>query len=137
MRNSIGLVVLLSFLPCGIATIQGRTAQKEVVIDDSKTPERFPEWFIWEGVFQTLEGQSRPGTTSNALGVSEAEYAVLLKLTRRFSQNRERTEEQLITRRAALIAAKKNENEIRDAEIETELQYRHQILALRASVSRT
>lgn len=90
----------------------------------------FPQWYVWEQVFQNLEeGAKRTRfPLQRQLGLSDAEYQVVTDEVKAFSQLTEATRKQLVATKAAAAAAGKNEEQIRDATFVVDLNYRYKIL---------
>jgi hypothetical protein len=73
-------LLLLALLAALIAVPAANSRQQQgqtVVIDGSKNPERFPEWFVWEQAFESLSASPGPVPLHREIGVTETDLAVL------------------------------------------------------------
>jgi hypothetical protein len=116
------------------AAPQGGQSEPQV-IDGSKNPELFPEWYIWEMLFErlppTAPAEQEKINHYSRLGLTNSEIQTLVREVRAFGRSKEILSQQLRTTRAALTASKKSESDIRDATQEVNLQYRYRILDAR------
>lgn len=112
---------------------------KTLVIDGSKNPELFPQWYVWETFFQALpiENVGGPTLLRRELRVSDSEFVFLLTEARRFRHAEETLRTELRATRTALLAEKKTDEEIQDASKEVNLRYRQQVLDGRGRVHST
>jgi hypothetical protein len=123
--------------PLFVLTLSANVTQpatKAVVIDGSKNPELFPEWFVWERIFDSIGSGAISRASPRSLGISEPEFTLLTTQAKMFRYARDKAEKQIADTIADLRAKKTKEDEIRNATIEIELQYRHHILDARHQI---
>ena len=104
--------------------------ETSLTIDGSRNPEMFPQWYVWELAFQQL-GQESKRTRfplQKQLGLSDAEYKVVMDEVKVFNQLTETLRKELADTIAVATAARKNEEQIRDATQVVDLNYRYKIL---------
>jgi hypothetical protein len=106
------------------------------VLDGAKTPELFPEWFIWELTFQSLPSSqtTRKIPPHVELGVTEAELKVLQNEVRAFKELQRNLGEKLRATRNAAVSRGKSEDQIRDATHVVNVEYRLQVLDARQRI---
>jgi hypothetical protein len=135
------LSVVSSFPPLVLSS-----PQEAKILDGSKHPELFPEWFIWERVLQSLPLSVSTGEPQRALqvppidvrlGLSKDEMVILVKEAQLFQQSKELLRKQLKEVRATLLAQGKSEDQIRSATKDVNLQYRYRILDSRGRLYQT
>jgi hypothetical protein len=107
-----------------------------VIIDGSKNPQLFPQWFIWELTFQRLSGDmtKRPIPLHRELGVTEDELKFVLDEVRSFQQIQQALAKQLRETRNAEIARGKRDDEVQDATHAVNLDYRFKVLESRQRI---
>jgi hypothetical protein len=116
------------------------TQEKEpyAVIDGSKNPDLFPQWYVWEMAFHWLDGGStesrRPIPLHREIGISETELKFLMDQVKAFKQLQEALSKQLVETRGAAIAQGKREDDIRLATEQVNLDYRYRVLDLRQRI---
>lgn len=109
------------------------------VIDGSKDPELFPEWFIWEMLFESLPRTApakgdRKVSRYSLLGLTDSDIQTLVREVEVFERSKGILSEEIRTTRAALTASKKSESDIRDATHQLNLRYRYKILDARSRI---
>jgi len=111
---------------------------EEVVLDGSKNPDIFPEWFVWEHTLQWVGGAGAAGTRPvplrQELGVSRTELTFLLEEVRKLKLLQVILASQLSETRTAEHGKGKSEEQIRDATETVNLAYRYKILEARQRI---
>jgi hypothetical protein len=108
-----------------------------VVIDGSKNPELFPEWYVWERVFEWLpSGATPPRGGGDELQISTTNYSILAREVKAYHESKQRLERELKERTAAFTAQGRTADQIDDAQRALEMEYRYRILDGRARVYR-
>jgi hypothetical protein len=137
---AVSVIIAVSCWPV-VTSAQSRLSQPsssdEVVIDGTKNPELFPEWFIWQ---QTLRALDRLAATSktplyHGLDISGAEWTLIQQEIKVFHELQSTLEKQLLQTRKAAAAERKTEDETRDATHVVNLDYRHKVLDIGQRVS--
>ena len=116
--------------------LQRQGTSGSLVIDGSKNPELFPEWFIWQQTFIALD---RDGSNARIpvhveLGVSETEAQYLMTEVKGFQDLQAILAKQIREARSTLTAQNKPEGQIRDAIQAHELEYRYKLLEARQRI---
>ena len=113
-------------------TVGGAISQsgQEVVIEGSKNPELFPEWFTWELAFVWVSEHSDDGPVplQKEIGISETDRAVLEEQTRAFRELRAATATRIRDAIDKADAQKKSQDERNAATERISLEYRYKIL---------
>jgi hypothetical protein len=113
-------------------TVGGAISQsgQEVVIEGSKNPEQFPEWFTWELAFVWVSEHSNDGPVSlqKEIGLSETDFAVLKEQARAFRELRAATATRIRDAIDKVNAQKKSEDDRAAATESISLEYRYKIL---------
>ena len=112
-------------------------ASQAVVIDGSKNPELFPEWYVWERTFEWLPTTATaPREFADEAQLSTANYAVLAREVKVYHESKQRLERELKERTSALTAQGKTADQIDAAQRALEMEHRYRILDARARVYR-
>lgn len=132
-------VICSAPLRASIAVTVQSGQPKTLIIDGSKNPELFPQWFAWETFFQSwpMEYGRRATLLRQELGLSDQEVAYLQTEVKRFRDAEGRLKRELRSTRVDLLARGKSEDQIRDATKEINLRYRHEVLDGRGRVFAT
>lgn len=132
-ESSYVLVVPLTFVILGVSV--GAFQQKgppsgTVVIDGGTAGTVFPEWYVWQQTFLSLDvdtSQSRI-PFHEELGVSEADLKVLMKEVQAFRQVRSVLAKQIAETQNSLRSQGKRAGEIEAAVDALNLDYRYKLL---------
>lgn len=137
------LAIALNVTPCWC--VEGAHAPQvapkaadSLVLDGAKNPELFPEWYVWELVFQRIaRGAFHSKEPIHAqLGINAREFVLIEQETALFENYEKALETKLRDTRSALKAKGKSEDEIRDATHEHNMEYRYKVLEARDRVVR-
>lgn len=135
LPNILHLAVVTSLIAAPIPSSQRANSipGEVVIIDGSKGIEQFPEWYAWELLFHSLGRThlSEKALLHERLGLSLSELDLLMTERKRFLDNEVELANKLKETRSRLQATGKDEEEIRDATLNVNLEYRFRILEAR------
>jgi hypothetical protein len=120
-----------------VPRLNTQSSTQAVVIDGSKNPELFPEWYVWERLFEWLPSTATPPQGfGDQAQISTTNYSILSREVKVYHESKQRLERELKERTAALTAQGKTADQIDDAQRALEMEHRHRILDARARVYR-
>lgn len=133
------LALLLAALPSlsleAAASYEQASSTQTLIIDGSKNPERFPQWYVWETAFRSLPtSQLEPLAQARLLtdlGVSEADLVLIAREASHYRRAETALSKSLRATLGSLKAAAASEQQIREATRPLNLTYRHEILDAR------
>src|SRR5215471_15916186 len=101
------------FVPPAHQASQSGASKDEVVIDGSKNPEMFPDWYIWEQLFERMPRNTSRSTNGrpigDEIGITTKNLDIVRQEVRVFDENKRKLVENARTAKADLKSRGKSE----------------------------